>query len=247
VTLVEFGSGAALAAAMSIVVVGAGAQVVTGFGFSLVVVPVLVLLVGPAHAVPLANLMAAVLNATILGREFRVARYADALRLLLPAVVVTPLAAYLVHRTRASVLSIVVGVAIIGSASALAVGVRSARLRGARWMVAAGGIGAAMNTASGVGGPAVAMYAVNAGWPMATTRPTMQVYFLGLNIVTLAALGPVRVHPGAAVALATAIAAGVIGGFLVVRRMQIRTIERGVIALALLGGTAAVVRGIVTG
>ena len=40
---------------MAALVVGSAAQAITGFGFSLVAVPVLVLLVGPIHAVQLVN------------------------------------------------------------------------------------------------------------------------------------------------------------------------------------------------
>ena len=242
-TTLEFSAAATLAAA-AIVVVGSGAQVVTGFGFSLVVVPVLVFLVGPEHAVRLANLLAAVVNTSILVREHRAALYGTALRLLVPGALVTPLGAYVVHRTRAPVLSVVVGGVIIVCAIALATGARSTRLRGNGWLVVVGGVSALMNTASGVGGPTVAMYAVNDGWPIEMTRPTMQIFFLGLNVVALASLGPVVVRPGTGLALAIAVAGGLVAGRVVARRMPTAAIERSILVLAIAGGTAAVLRGI---
>ena len=232
---------------MAAVAAGSVAQAVTGFGFSLVCVPVLVLLVGPADAVPLGIALAMVTNLGLLAREHDRLLLADAARLLVPAVAVTPLAAYVVHRADDSVLSVVVGIAVVGCALVLATGRRATALRGRRGMVAAGAVSAAMNTTSGIGGPAVAMYALNAGWPAERSRPTLQVYFLGLNAIALLALGPVWPHPAPAAALGLALAGGLVAGVLVAARLDAAVVARAVVALALAGGTAALVRGLAGG
>ncbi|MDP9074150.1 MAG: sulfite exporter TauE/SafE family protein, partial [Actinomycetota bacterium] len=96
----------------------------------------------------------------------------------------------------------------------------------------------------GVGGPAVAMYALNAEWPVEMTGPTLQVYFMGLNILSLVALGPVSLPIGIAAGMFGATVAGVVAGTLVARRLDAASVVRAVLVLALAGGTAAVVRGI---
>ena len=231
--------------AIGAVTTGAAAQAVTGFGFSLVTVPFLVLLIGPLHAVRLVNVLAVGINVLMLSREHRDLDLRNAVRLLLPAVAVTPVAAFAVHRTDPALLSIIVGAAVLACAFLLASGRRAERLRGRRGMIGAGAVSAAMNTASGVGGPAVAMYALNAEWSTEMTRPTLQLYFLGLNVLSFASLGPVWVRPVPAVLLGAAIVAGYVLGITVVRRLSATTVSRAILVLSVVGGSAAVIRGLV--
>ena len=245
-TVLDLNLGAACAA-MAALVVGSAAQAVTGFGFSLVAVPVLVLLVGPIHAVQLANEAAIAANLLLLARDHRTVHVPNALRLLLPALVVAPLTAYAVHRTDLPALSVVIGAVIVVCALGLASGRRADRLRGGGGMVVAGALSAAMNTASGVGGPAVAMYALNADWPVDMTSPTLQIYFAGLNVVSVLALGPLGVSLDGTAGLLAAIGLGVLGGTVVARRLGSTAAARAVVALALAGGSAAIVRGLAAG
>ena len=235
----------ALLVAMVAVATGAAAQAITAFGFSLVAAPILVLLVGPAHAIRMANVLAVLVNLVLLAQHRRHARVSAALGLLVPAVVVTPLAAYVVHRTDPPLLSIVVGLLIVASALAVGRGVRSRRLRGTPGLLAAGALGAVMNTASGVGGPAVAMYALNADWPVEMTRPTLQVYFLGLNVLSFVALGPVSLSFASAAALVAALLGGLGAGSALASHLAAGSVRRAVLCLAIAGGLAAIIRGIV--
>jgi uncharacterized protein len=227
-----------------VVLVGALAQAVTGFGFALVAAPVLVVALGPRPAVQLINLLAIVVNLALLFRERSGVRLADSVRLFVPAAIVTPLAAYAVHRTDPAVLSVVAGVLIAASAWALASGLQAARLRGAGGAAIAGVVSAVMNTAGGIGGPAAAMYATNAAWPPATLRPTLQVYFLGLNIVTVIALGPVRPSTAVAAALLVAVLVGLAAGGRVADRLPIASVRRSILALSFAGGLVAIGRGL---
>jgi uncharacterized membrane protein YfcA len=101
-----------------------------------------------------------------------------------------------------------------------------------------------MNTAGGVGGPAAAMYATNAAWPPASLRPTLQVYFLGLNVVTVIALGPVRPATGIAAVLLLALVAGLVAGSLLAERLEVASIRWAILALSFAGGLVAVGRGL---
>ena len=238
-------TGPAVAVAMAAAATGSVAQAVTGFGFSLVTAPFLVLLIGPLHAVRLVNLLALFFNVVMLVHEHRGVDLGNAARLLAPALVVAPVAAYVVHRTDPALLSIVVGVTVAACAILLASGRRAERLRGPGGMVAAGAASAAMNTTSGVGGPTVAMYALNAGWPTEMSRPTFQAYFLGLNVLSFVSLGPVGLQPIPALLMGAAILAGYITGITTLHRLSAVMVGRAIIGLAMAGGLAAVVRGIV--
>lgn len=235
----------AVAIAMVAVGTGAAAQAVTGFGFALVCAPFLVLLVGPLEAVRLVIVLAFFVNGLMLVHEHRGLHLRKALGLLLPAGAVTPLAAYAVRRTEPALLSIVVGLAVLFCAALLASGRRAGRLRGRSGMFGAGVVSAAMNTASGVGGPAVAMYALNAGWPINVTRPTLQLYFLGNNLLSFISLGPVSLGPAPAVLISGALVAGYVSGIFAHRRLSEVAVIRAILTLSILGGAAAVVRGIV--
>jgi uncharacterized membrane protein YfcA len=91
------------------------------------------------------------------------------------------------------------------------------------------------------------MYAVNADWPIETASPTFQVYFVGLNLLSLLALGPVSVPFGPAAGLVAAIIVGVIVGTVLAHRLDGALITRAVLVLAIAGGSVAVVRGVVRG
>jgi uncharacterized membrane protein YfcA len=208
-------------------------------------VPMLVLLAGPSPAIRLGATLAAGLNVVLLVRERRGVDLGAAGLLIVPALAVTPAAAYVVHRTSAPVLSVVIGSLILVCAAVLARGRRIAMIGGRRGAVAAGAFSAAMNTASGVGGPAAAMYAFNAGWPAEVTRPTLQAYFLALNLLSLLALGTVRIPLVSAAGLALALVGGLAAGGVAVTRLSPAAVGRAVLAIAVLGGSAAIVRGAV--
>jgi uncharacterized protein len=222
------------------VALGALVQAITGVGFGLVCSPFLVALSGAREGVRLGNLLAILVNSAVLSRDHRLVDLRGALRLLVPAVAVTPLFAWVVRRIDPDTASVAAGVATLLAAGLLAFGLRASRLRGTGGAVAAGVTSAAMNVVSGIGAPTVAMYAQNAGWPVATTRATLQVYFLSLNVVTLASLGLPRLRP----LLVVGLAAGFALGALLLRHVSEVAARRATLALAVLGGLTAIVQGV---
>jgi hypothetical protein len=85
------------------------------------------------------------------------------------------------------------------------------------------------------------LFAVNAGWPPAMARPTMQLFFLGLNLVTIASLGRPDRFPLAVVA---GFAVGVVAGALMVGRWPEAAVRRATLALAAAGSVLAIARGL---
>lgn len=226
------------------VAAGALAQAVTGLGFSLVCAPVMVLVLGPATGVRLANMCSVAVSTVGLVTHRAHVDVRAALGLLIPAIVITPLVVTVVHRTSADALSVAAGCITLLSVAALASGLRVRELRGRGGAVIAGCVSATMNVIGGLSGPAVAMYGVNADWEPDRMRGTFQLYFLALNVVAVIALGPLRIGATRALVLLAAIAVGFATGHLLGRRMPAETVRRLVLLVAAGGGIAAIVRGL---
>jgi uncharacterized membrane protein YfcA len=232
---------------LAVVAVAAAAagQAITAIGFSLVAVPFVSIAVGPAAAVPTMNLLAGGLNLVMLTHERRHADWRRALQLFIPAAVAIPVVGLLIQQLNADALSIINGVAIIGATALLATGWRAPSLRGRRGAVLAGAVSGGMNVATSVGGPPVAMYAINAEWPAASYRPTVQAYFFAINIVSFAVRGIPHVkHASLFPAFGVAMLVGWIAGSRVARRVDDHVVRNLLLLIAAVGGLVAILRGI---
>jgi uncharacterized membrane protein YfcA len=227
------------------VAAGALAQSVSGIGFALVCGPLLVAALGPTDGVSLAVALSMLVNVAVLARSVRQASLRDALLLAVPAVLATPLLVRLLSRAPERLATVLAGAATVAGAVALGVGLRWHRAGGRAGAVGAGLLSAAMNVVAGIGGPAVALYAANAGWPADAMRSTGQVYFLALNVVALAALGLPEVSGALAAACVTALVAGLLAGGPVAARVPDRAARRTTLALAGLGGLVVLLRAVV--
>src|SRR4029453_15747933 len=123
---------------------------------------------------------------------------------------------------------IAAGILTIVSVVVLASGARSSRLAGRAGAAVAGGLSAAMTVLAGIGGPPIAMFALNADWPVVAMRPTLQGYFLGLNIVAVAVLGP----PPLSLAPWLGLIGGSVIGWIAARRLPDRVARPTILALA---------------
>ena len=230
--------------ALVVAAVGAGAlaQAVSGIGFTLVSGPFLVAALGPADGVRLSVVLSLLVNALVLARTHRAADLRQALLLLVPAALATPVLARLLRSAPERAAEALAGAATLAGALVLAAGARWRAAGGRAGAIGAGVLSAAMNVAAGVGGPAVALYAANAGWPAAALRSTGQVYFLALNLVALAALGLPQVPGRVAAACALALLLGLTAGLPLSSRVPEPLARRLTLALAGLGGAVVLVR-----
>jgi uncharacterized membrane protein YfcA len=218
------------------VAAGAVVQAITGLGFSLVCAPFLIALAGSRDGVRLNLILSATINLAYLLPERTTARVPDVVRLLIPAMVTTVATAYVVHRIDEDPLAVAAGVITVAAALALLVGIKVRQPH----VVLAGGLSGITNTIAGIGGPAIAVYAVGAGWPGIVRRPTFQLYFLGLNIVGLVALG-FRWPPAL---LWIALGIGWLLGRLLSGRVSEEAARTATLAVAVAGGAVAVARGL---
>ena len=226
------------AAVLGSVLVGALAQSVAGLGFALVCGPLLVALLGPYDGVRLAVVLSAALNLVLLVQLRRDVDRRRAVLLLLPSIVATPLLARLARGLPERPAAAAAGAVVLAATLLLALGVRWRAARGQAGMLAASVAGAATNVLAGVGGPPVVLWGENAGWSPAAQRATLQVYFLGTNLVAVPALGLPAVSPAVLLGCLAALAAGALAGRPVARRVSQDGVRRATLALAGAGGAA---------
>lgn len=223
------------------VVVGALAQSVSGIGFTLVCGPLLVAALGPADGVRLSVVLSLVVNAVVLARTWRSVSWRDTVLLLVPAVLATPVLARLLRTAPERAAEVLAGAATLLGALLVAAGLRWRAAGGRAGAVATGVVSAAMNVVAGAGGPAVAVFAANAGWPAAGLRSTAQAYFLVLNLVAALSLGLPRVAGALVLGCLAAVAVGLVLGGPLAARVPETAARRVTLALAATGGLALLV------
>ncbi|MBT2514594.1 sulfite exporter TauE/SafE family protein [Arthrobacter sp. ISL-30] len=235
---------------LAAVVMGAGMQRITGMGFALVAAPFLVLLLGPVEGVVLVNLCGAVTAGAIIFRVVRdidwkryAALAASALLGIIPA-------AILIRLVPPAVLEISIGVILAAGLTVLLV-LKSATLPARRrYLFTAGGLSGFMNTAAGVGGPAVSIYSIATRWHHKSFAATMQPYFLTIGTFSLAskAVSAPNTFPVLPwtmwLAVAVACLAGLVLGDIAAKYVPTRAAQILLIVLAYLGAAATIVRGV---
>ncbi|WOX11320.1 sulfite exporter TauE/SafE family protein [Streptomyces sp. N50] len=228
----------------AIVLLGSSVQWLTGMGFALVAVPALVLLLGPAQGVVLANCAAGAISVVGLAGGWRQVRARAMVPLCVAAVCTVPAGAWMTRQLPPPVLLLVMGGLVTVAVLLVMRGARVPALRGTKGAMAAGAAGGFMNAAAGVGGPPISLYAVNAGWTVREFVPNAQFYGVVVNAFSVAANGVPSLRTAQWVAVGAAmVVGGVIGRGLAGRIPEPRA--RGlVLGLALAGGVTAVGKGV---
>lgn len=223
------------------VLFGVVAQAVTGFGFSLVCAPFLVAAYGAPDGVQLNLLLSTGVNVLLLAGGHRHLDRAAALRLLAPAVVATVVVGALIRGSQDDRLTVVAGLLCLVGVLAVARGRSLRRITGVAGTIVVGGLSGAINVAAGIGGPPVVLFGTTAGWPPEVARPTLQAFFLGINLVGLATLGLPDTVP---LGLVAGGVAGLVAGRAVARRLAADQVRRAVLLTAAGGSLLAVLRGL---
>jgi len=218
---------------------GALAQSVSGIGFALVGGPLLFALYGAREGVRVAVVLSMLVNVSVLAREHRSVMWRRVAPVLVTALAVTPLLAWLLDGVHPRLLRAAAGAVVVIGAVLVAAG--RTRDSGVAGGVVAGLASATMNVLASAGGPAVAVYAAGAHWDPARLRATLQAYFLSLNVVTLLTLGAPSWSAHDAVALVAALIAGAAAGAWLSGRVPVELARRVTLALAAAGGLAVFV------
>ncbi|MCX4699118.1 sulfite exporter TauE/SafE family protein [Streptomyces sp. NBC_01373] len=228
----------------AIVLLGSSVQWLTGMGFALVAVPALILLLGPAEGVVLANCAAGAISVVGLVGGWRQVRWAAMLPLCVAAACTVPAGTWVTRQLREPVLLLAMGGLVTVAVLLVMRGARVRALRGTGGALAAGAAGGFMNAAAGVGGPPMSLYAVNAGWTVREFVPNAQFYGVVVNAFSVASNGlpslstPRWVSVGAAMVVGALIGRGLAG------RLPEERARLLVLVLALGGGVTAVGKGL---
>ncbi|MFG2573287.1 TSUP family transporter [Streptomyces sp. NPDC048481] len=237
-------SGTSEALLAGIVLLGSCVQWLTGMGFALVAVPALVLLLGPAQGVVLANCAAGAISVVGLAGGWRRVRPAAMVPLCVAAACTVPAGAWLTRRLPPSITLSVMGALVTAAVLLVMRGARVPALRGSRGAVVAGAAGGFMNSAAGVGGPPISLYAVNAGWTVREFVPNAQFYSVVVNAFSVAANGVPELSGTRWAWVSGAMAVGALAGRALSGRIPEPLARRLVLTLALTGGVTAVGKGL---
>lgn len=223
------------------VLFGAVAQAVTGFGFSLAAAPFLVAAYGAPTGVQLNLLISTFLNLLLLARGRRHLDRRAAARLLVPAIVATIVVGALIRGSRDDRLTVLAGALCLLGVVAVARGGTLHRITGVAGTIAVGALSGAINVVAGIGGPPVVLFGTTAGWSAEVARPTLQAFFLGINLVGLATLGLPDELPFGLVAGG---AVGLVLGQAAIRRLEAGHVRIAVLATAAGGSLLAMASGL---
>ncbi|QUH04025.1 sulfite exporter TauE/SafE family protein [Saccharopolyspora erythraea] len=227
------------------VLLGAFTQRATGLGFGLFGGPMLIAMTGPVVGVSLANTLSILLCVLVLARTWRDADWRAVLKLGLPALAAIPIGALVVHQLPEGPLLILVGTLVIAAIGLVVLGRSCAILRGTGGAVVAGALSGFMNVTAGVGGPMVSVYALSQRWNRKVLVPTAQAYLLLINLVSVASKGVPDLTPLGWISSITGLVLGAVAGEWLDRRLNARTGHWLIIFVALAGGLAALIRGLI--
>ena len=226
-----------LAPVIAVVFAAALVRATFGFGDALVGMPLLALFIPLRAATPLMALIAPVLSAGLLAREWRHLDLRGSLRLVLSTVAGIPFGLLLLARVSEKPVDLVLAVVIVlfsayGLARPGLLRLRSEAAAPAFGFVA-GVLGGAYNT----NGPPVVLYGALRGWPPERFRASLQGYFLptGLAILTGQGIAGLWTRPVITAFLASLPAAllAVLIGSMIGRRIPAARFQRYVYALML--------------
>ncbi len=232
------------------VLLGAFAQRITGMGFALVVSPALVIILGPFDGVLVVNVCAVLSSLLIMPRVWRHIEWRTFGWLVVPAVLAIVPGSLLAATLGGPELQLGVGILVIVALTVSLVVTRTAHTVSRRpAAIVAGAASGFMNTAAGVGGPALSVYAVLTRWPQAQFAATLQPYFVVIGstslLTKLAFSGGALPELDAAswLFIVIALLAGLGLGELLHTRISHHAARTAVIWIAYLGGSAALVDG----
>jgi len=226
--------GLSIALIEAAIFLGAVVQGSSGLGFNLTAAPIVNAIMPGPQSVGLINLCALLQNGWLLTREKGRIRW-DAFKVLGPALAVGVVIGFgMVRLIPDAVMPILVALsALLSLVTLIAWRSGSGVVAGATAGVWSG----AINTYAGVGGPPVASYLISQGWPHGDFLRTLQLVFIGIDIVSLPILGlPALPWWFYAIAVGCLIAGTGIGSVLRQRftHEQAVRVSRTVIALAAL-------------
>lgn len=226
------------------VATGAATQRITGMGFALMASPLLVLLLGADDGVALSQVLTLCASVVVLAELWRAVEWTTAGLLLAAAVVGVVPGAWLTRQLSAPVLAILIGCSVIVALTAVMLDERARVFTGRAGGASAGFLSGFMNVTAGVGGPPIVLYRLSIDWAHVPYIATVQVYFIGLNLASLAARGAPSIDGVFWFAAIAALAAGLVVGELLSRHVSDARARTLIVVVALGGSIGTVAKGV---
>lgn len=228
------------------VLVGACTQRLTGMGFALMASPLLVLVLGVDDGVATSQALTLVASVIVLTRLWRSVEWRTAAVLFAAAVVGILPGAWLTRQLRPAVLEILIGALVIAALTAVLADERARVFHGDGGRASAGFLSGFMNVTAGVGGPPIVLYRLSTDWAQTAYVATVQVYFIGLNSVSLAVRGRPELDAATWTGALAALVVGLALGDRLARHVTEPRARVLIVVVALGGAVSTIVKGIVS-
>jgi uncharacterized membrane protein YfcA len=161
-------------------------QSLSGFGVALVAMALLPSMIGIHVATPLVAVIALVLEIILVYRYRQSLEVHAIWRIVLAALLGTPLGVYLLSNVNENISLTVLGIVITGYAVYALLGLKMPRLDGSAWAYLAGWFGGLLGGAYNTSGPPVILYADCRRWPPDVFKSNLQGYFLISSVAVVA-------------------------------------------------------------
>lgn len=161
-------------------------QSLSGFGVALVAMALLPALIGIHLATPLVAVVALVLESVLILRYHQALDVKAIWRVVLAALIGTPLGVYFLSRVDEEISLSLLGVVITGYALYALLGLKMPRLDRPIWAYIAGLFGGVLGGAYNTSGPPVILYADCRRWPPDTFKSNLQGYFIVSSVAVVA-------------------------------------------------------------
>lgn len=233
-----------LALLVAAVLLGATTQRITGMGFALMASPFLVLVLGVTDGVSTSQVLTLIASVAVLFQLWKSVEWTKAMLLILASLVGIVPGAWLARQLSAPVLAIVIGGLVIVALVAVMANDRARVFKGASGGAMAGMLSGFMNVTAGVGGPPIVLYKLSTNWAHGPYVATVQVYFIGLNIASLAAGGTPELDAATWTCAVAALCGGLLLGDRLARRVSDGHARVAIVVVALGGAAATIVKGL---
>lgn len=161
-----------------VVFLAAFTQSLSGFGLALVSMALLPALIGIRMATPLVALVAVAIEVVLLIRYREALEVRSIWKVVLAAVIGTPLGVLFLSRVDEGLALMVLGIVITGYALYALIGFKLPHLEHSLWAYLAGLLGGLLGGAYNTSGPPVIVYADCRRWPPAVFKSNLQGYFV---------------------------------------------------------------------
>lgn len=158
----------------------------SGFGFAMVAVTGMSLVIPPALVVPVVLLLEVVASIQLLPQVWRDISWASLRCLFVGSVAAIPLGVFLLASLPETPMRVGISILVLATAILLARGFALKRMPGCKFTLWVGVLCGVFNGAAAIGGPPAILFYLSSPAGIAVSRASIIVYFLGIDLLTLA-------------------------------------------------------------